>query len=108
MISVSVYVQWNWEQESHTGGNTVSRPLVRKTTCITDADHVLCECIPYRPECPRCGVCPTSSLPCWPRPAHSPAARPFSSPTALRPDRTRTRTPLTLKVTMPDAYGEPG
>lgn len=66
------------------------------------------ECISYRSECPVCGVCPTSILPCWQHPVHSLVTLPSSSPRAPHQGRTRIHIPLTLKVMMADAYGEQG
>lgn len=64
--------------------------------------------ISYRSECPICGVCLTSTLPCWRHPVHSLATLRSSSPRAPHQGRTHIHIPLTLKVTTTDAYGEQG
>lgn len=70
--------------------------------------HTVYIIISYHSECPICGVCLTSTLPCWRHPVHSLVTPPSSFPRAPHQDRTRTHTPLTLKVMTADAYGEQG
>lgn len=52
--------------------------------------------VSYRSECPKCGVCPTSTLPYWRHPVHSLVTLLSSSPKAPHQGRTHIHIPLTL------------
>lgn len=67
----------------------------------------MCVCVrscSYRSGYPVYGVCPASSLPCWTRPAHSPAVWRSSSPIGSGPDTTRTQNPPTLQQEQEGGY----
>lgn len=70
--------------------------------------HTVYMFISYHSECPICGVCLTSTRPCWRHPVHSLVTPLSSFPRAPHQDRTRIHIPLTLKVMTADACGEQG